>query len=38
MRIAITFHCPNKVEKEAFDLLQQQIYEILWELLDNNDK
>ena len=35
MRVAITFYRPDKVEKEAFRLLQQQIYEILWEVLDN---
>ena len=35
MRVAITFYHPDKVEEEAFRLLQQQIYEILWEVLDN---
>jgi hypothetical protein len=35
MRIAITFHRPIKVEEKAFQFLQQQIYEILWETLDN---
>lgn len=35
MRIAITFHRPIKVEEEAFKMLHQQIYEILWEVLDN---
>lgn len=37
MRVAITLHRPDKVEEEAFKLLQQQIYEILWEVLDNRE-
>lgn len=37
MRITFTFHRPIKVEEEAFQLLQQQIYEILWEVLDNRE-